>query len=54
MILALLPDQPQRLAYLRRCVAEILCRLAVVPYDAIREPHSSCVYLLIRAKLERT
>ena len=52
MIPALLPDRPQWLAYLRRCVAEMQCRLAIVAYDAIREPHSSGVYFLIRAKLE--
>jgi hypothetical protein len=54
MILALLSDRPQWLACLRRCVAEMQCRLAIVAYDAIREPHSCGVYLLIRAKLEST
>ena len=54
MILALLPNRPQWLAYLCRCVAEIQCRLAIVAYDAVREPDSSGVYFFIRAELEGT
>ena len=54
MILALLPNRPQWLAYLRHCVAEMQCSLTIVAHDAIRETHSSGAYLFIRAKLEST
>jgi len=54
MILALLPDQPESLTYLRRRIAEKPGCFTVVTHDGVQKSRPGYVYLRIRAELEYT
>ena len=54
MVLALLPNQPESLAYLRRRIAEEPGCLTIVTHNGVQKSRPGYVYLRIRAELEYT